>query len=29
MVVDITDRGKIQLIVPIIDILPEPAQRAA
>jgi hypothetical protein len=29
MVVDITDRGKVRLIVPIIDILPEPVQRAA
>ena len=29
MVVDITDRGKMRLIVPIIDILPEPVLRAA
>jgi hypothetical protein len=29
MVVDITDRGKIHLVVPIIDILPEPLPRAA
>jgi hypothetical protein len=29
MVVDITDRGKVRLIVPIIDILPQPIQRAA
>jgi hypothetical protein len=29
MVVDITDRGKTRLIVPIIDILPEPVLRAA
>ena len=29
MVVAITDRGKIHLVVPIIDILPEPLPRAA
>ena len=29
MVVDITDRGKLRLIVPIIDILPEPVLQAA
>jgi hypothetical protein len=29
MVVDITDRGKTRLIIPIIDILPEPVLRAA
>ena len=29
MVVDNTDRVKVRLIVPIIDILPQPIQRAA
>jgi hypothetical protein len=29
MVVDITDRGKVRLMVPIIDILQEPVLRAA
>ena len=29
LVVDITDRGTMRLIVPIIDILPKPVLRAA
>ena len=29
MVVDITDRGQIRLVVPIIDVMPEPLLRAA
>jgi hypothetical protein len=29
MVVDITDRGKIHLVVPTIDIVPEPLPHAA
>ena len=29
MVVNITDRGKLRLVVPITDIMPEPLARAA
>jgi hypothetical protein len=29
MIIDITDRGKIHLVVPVMDILPEPLPRAA
>ncbi len=29
MVINITDRGKLRLVVPITDILPEPLGRAA
>lgn len=29
MVINITDRGKLRLVVPITDIMPEPLARAA